>query len=170
MNKSGALSWSVSDPDNFVAAIKSSLVNAIYPVGAVYISASSTSPATLFGGTWEQIKGRFLLSTGKPDDNSNTAYGTNLTYNGSTKYNETAGSTGGESLHTLTIAQMPSHSHTLESWVTKNPTGGRDAFLVYGMNSGTPQSVKYYQSPEGGGGAHNNMPPYLVVYMWKRTA
>ena len=146
------------------------LVDMVYPVGSIYMSVNSTSPATLFGGTWEQIKGRFLLGTGTPDDNSNTGWGTNLTWNGTNKYNEAVGSTGGESLHTLTVAQMPSHSHTLESWVTRSPTGGRDAFLVYGMNSGTPQSTKYYQSPEGGGQAHNNMPPYLVVYMWKRTA
>lgn len=167
MNKSGNLTWSVSDPANFVAAIKSSIVDAIYPVGAIYISTSSTSPATLFGGTWEQIKGRFLLSTGAPDNNSNTGWGTNLTWDGTNKYNEAAGSTGGESLHTLSIAEMPSHKHATTAqlqWVDR--TGN--------VQSAANNSYWTYQGKDtletGGGGAHNNMPPYLVVYMWKRTA
>lgn len=143
------------------------LVDMVYPVGSIYMSVNSTSPATLFGGTWEQIKGRFLLGTGTPDDNSNTGWGTNLTWNGTNKYNEEVGSTGGESLHTLSIAEMPSHTHTVDNplkWV--NATGN--------VQSASNNSYWTYQtvtsSATGGGGAHNNLPPYFVVYMWKRTA
>ena len=63
----------------------------IYPVGAIYISVNSTSPGTLFGGSWERIQDRFLLSAG-------SSY--------------SAGSTGGSATHTLTASEMPSHTHT----------------------------------------------------------
>lgn len=170
MNKSGALSWSVSDPANFVAAIKSSIVDAIYPVGSIYMSVNSTSPATLFGGTWEQIKGRFLLGTGTPDNNSNTYYGSDLTYNGQTKYNETVGSTGGESRHTLSVAEMPSHTHEIQGGGVKlSLVSGNTGYyrLQFATGGGVQQMLNLNT---GGDGAHNNMPPYLVVYMWKRTA
>lgn len=67
------------------------IIDAIYPVGSIYMSVNSTSPATLFGGTWTQIKDTFLLSAGD-------------TY--------TAGDTGGEATHTLTSGEMPIHNHT----------------------------------------------------------
>ncbi|MGB9979361.1 phage baseplate protein [Methanobacterium sp.] len=68
----------------------SDIIDMIYPVGAVYISAVNTNPATLFGGTWVQIKDKFLLSAG--DTHS-------------------AGSTGGEETHILSTAEMPVHKH-----------------------------------------------------------
>lgn len=67
------------------------LLNA-YPVGALYISYQSTSPASLFGGSWSQISGRFLYCT------------TNV-------------GTGGNNNHTLTVDQMPSHNHAPQSGV-----------------------------------------------------
>lgn len=71
---------------------QAAVVDLIYPVGSIYMSVASTSPATLFDGTtWEQLKDKFLLGAGD-------------TY--------TAGGTGGNASHTLTIAEMPSHNHT----------------------------------------------------------
>ena len=67
-----------------------SLVNLVYPVGSIYMSVNSTSPQTLFGGTWEEIQARFLLGN------------SSLT---------PAGSTGGESSHILTTSELPSHNH-----------------------------------------------------------
>ena len=132
----------------------------LYPVGAVYISVNSASPASLFGGTWESISGRFLL-------------GADNTY--------TAGSTGGEATHTLTKSEMPEHGHnalraapgwgesmTLSPWtvyftsdaITDAGSSGETArFWIY-------DALKY----TGDGLAHNNMPPYLAVYMWKRVS
>ena len=111
------------------------------------MSVSSTSPAILFGGTWEQIQNRFLLAAG-------SSY--------------TAGKTGGEATHTLTIDEMPKHTHKVKY------TGG-NANGIYGGQPGTSVSVDFAYNNlvidyEGGDKAHNNMPPYLVVYMWKRTA
>jgi microcystin-dependent protein len=79
---------------NFLADLRT-MINAIYPVGSYYWSSSSTSPATLFGvGTWERVKDRFVLAAGD-------------TYS--------AGSTGGEAAHKLTVAEMPAHSHTVNN-------------------------------------------------------
>ena len=73
------------------ARLDKSVIDMVYPVGAIYMSVNSTNPASLFGGTWEQIKDRFLLSAGD---------------------SYSAGSTGGEAEHTLTYGEMPVHSHS----------------------------------------------------------
>lgn len=116
----------------------------VYPVGAVYISTVSTSPATLFGfGTWQQIEDVFLLSAGQ-------------TY--------IAGSTGGEATHTLTIDEIPSHNHTVPL-ATSNASSANYARMGY-----QGETYRGTTGSRGGGQAHNNMPPYLTVYMWERTA
>ena len=130
-----------------------------YPVGAVYISINSTSPASLFGGTWEQLKDRFLLGAGD---------------------SYTAGNTGGKSTHTLTLDEIPSHGHsiyakltwgddrTLSSWTPYLTTG---SITDAGSNGETGKFYEYGAIiNRGGGAAHNNMPPYLAVYMWKRVS
>lgn len=172
-----------------------------YPVGAIYLSMDSTDPSKLFGGTWEQIKGRFLLGTGVPNDNSNTYYGSDLTYDGVNKFNQVVGDTGGTSLVTLSISQIPSHTHIQNShfhWVTSRmtSTGGDNGsgFQITNRNGGSGSNNYWlsaggyndagYQNKQsvgalsttatnqntGGGQFHNNMPPYLAVYMWKRIA
>lgn len=124
----------------------------IYPVGAVYISTVGTSPATLFGGTWAQIQNVFLLAAG-------SGYA--------------AGSTGGEATHTLTVAEMPSHNHTSTAYY--EGTGAQQATaakMIYRDNGTTSyiSSGTSFVDRTGSGQAHNNMPPYEAVYMWKRTA
>ena len=124
------------------------IVNAIYPIGSIYISTAAADPSTLFSGTqWEAIQDRFLLAAG-------SSY--------------SAGSTGGEATHTLSLQEMPSHNHTFSSNSGK-AVGyvGSDSGNL-GGNSKNCVSVEMYNT--GGGEAHNNMPPYLAVYMWKRTA
>lgn len=124
------------------------ILSKVYPVGSIYMSLEPTDPGTLFGGTWERLKDRFLLAAGA-------------------RYS--AGATGGEATHTLTKDEMPSHNH----YAAIN--GGTDS---YGQNRTTIGSFAnkaqgYSDSSTifatGGGNAHNNMPPYLAVYMWKRT-
>ena len=119
-------------------------VDMIYPVGSIYMSANATSPETLFGGTWESIGGRFLL-------------GADATY--------AAGSMGGEATHTLTVSEMPAHNHTV--------FGGSEVTTVNTNSmamSGEKLTNYRMTGAEGGDQPHNNMPPYLAVYMWKRTA
>nr|DAF53575.1 MAG TPA: baseplate protein [Podoviridae sp. ctIi724] len=119
----------------------------IYPVGAIYISAAATDPKTLFGGTWERIKDRFLLAAGD-------------TF--------AAGKTGGEAEVTLTADEIPeikmSYQYTGQSTVV-----GTDAIRLYDLN-GQPNQYTGPQSSNCRGKAHNNMPPYLAVYVWQRTA
>ena len=121
-----------------------------YPVGAIYISTVSTSPATLFGfGTWTQITDRFLLAAGS-------------TYK--------AGATGGSATHTLTVNQIPAHQHaTMEYQSGRTGTSGGSADGIQ-WSTALTGTWKLSTGETGGGAAHNNMPPYLVVYAWKRTA
>lgn len=123
----------------------SQFVNMIYPVGSIYMSVSSTSPASLFGGTWESIGGRFLL-------------GADATY--------TAGSTGGEATHILTVDEMPNHVH---SAVTRTLAGNYQGYFATTGNTNDTLGDAVTKS-SGGDAAHNNMPPYLAVYIWQRTA
>lgn len=134
-------------------ALSALILEAVYPVGSIYISVNSTSPQTLFGGTWEAIKGKFLL-------------GSSSTHK--------AGSTGGEETHTLTTGEMPEHTHPMYS----GNAGGDGEWTpdkgVYLVDSVTQTKTTWWarlgMDYAGGGNAHNNMPPYLAVYMWKRTA
>ena len=138
------------------------LLNAIYPVGSIYMSVNSTSPATLFGGTWERIKDRFLLAAGG-------------TYS--------AGATGGEATHTLTENEMPAHSHVPktsgEYFVTTEDSGANNTRVAYSSSGNrwvdgqTSTSHFHHRTGTdtvGSGAEHNNMPPYVAVNMWKRTA
>lgn len=131
------------------AATVSAMLDKVYPVGSIYMSVNSANPKTLFGGTWVQIKDRFLLAAG-------------TTYK--------AGATGGEATHTLTESEMPSHNHAV--YFPNDGAADHSAPGNYpdGPSDSTYYAVGSYTSSVGGGGAHNNMPPYLAVYVWKRTA
>lgn len=126
----------------------------IYPVGSYYTNETdSTNPGTLFGvGTWSAIANRMVIGKGS---------GTFAT----------AGATGGEENHTLTSAEMPSHSHTIgtgqNQWV-RGGSGDNAASLSQGGSAF--RVVPGPTDTTGSGGAHNNMPPYVVAYIWKRTA
>ena len=156
----------------------------VYPVGSIYMSTVSTNPATLFGfGTWEAMPaGRVLLAQGK------SSWGT--TYN--------AGSTGGEATHQLTVGEMPSHNHNASTNnVNQNGTigwlqAGKDysfsgvfatSSKKQGANVGNGESTGVWNcvfdsshshtvaiNNTGSNQTHNNMQPYLSVYIWKRTA
>lgn len=135
------------------AATVSAMLDKVYPVGSIYISVNSTNPKTLFGGTWVRIKDRFLLAA-------------------STTYK--AGTTGGEATHTLTYNEMPEHTHPMYSY---NPGGDgtwtpdEGAYLTDSVTDDkTTWWARLAMGYAGGGAAHNNMPPYLAVYVWKRTA
>lgn len=135
---SNAVVWQSADFNSILAA---------YPVGSIYMSVNDTSPASLFGGTWEQLKDRFLLAAGD-------------TYS--------AGLTGGEATHTLTVDEMPKHSHNLP--VDKQY--GEAASTEYdriNLTSGIVYNHGYASNDTGANQPHNNMPPYLVVYCWKRV-
>ena len=179
-----------------------SILDKFYPVGAIYISVNNTNPSILFGGEWEQIQEKFLLSAGDT---------------------HTAGTTGGEFTHTLTINEIPVHNHTASSGSAGAHTHTRGTMEIEGHYSPVSYNADYFGdgalarqggivrkvttdsndwgywyegvmhflasrnwwgstsengwhtheitvNNNGSGNAHNNTPPYLAVYMWKRVA
>lgn len=122
-----------------------------YPVGALYWSSNPTSPAELFGGSWERVKDTFILAAGD-------------TYS--------AGSSGGEADVTLTTDQIPSHSHNVSNVkhesVDANSKMGNYPFRLVGDKVSNWGAQK--TDVAGGGKSHNNMPPYKVYYAWERIA
>lgn len=138
----------------------SKILNSVYPIGSIYISVNSTDPGTLFGGTWERIKDRFLLSAGD-------------TY--------AAGNTGGSAKATL-----PSHTHTFGSggyqlWGAKIGKGSTepgnqisgDKKYYAAATGGSTSNYKWLENVDSKGVSdvsQANMPPYLAVYVWKRIS
>lgn len=123
------------------------LLDAVWPVGSIYLSASEISPETLFGGTWQRVKDRFLLAAGDVYE---------------------PGETGGEAQHTLTKAEMPAHTHGYD-FTGQSTVTGVTAIRLYDAD-GRRNEYRGASASAGGGAAHNNMPPYLAVYVWRRTA
>ena len=139
------------------AAVKAAIAEAklaAWPIGSIYITVSNTSPESLFGGTWERISERFLLGASSSFP---------------------AGATGGESAHTLTQSELPNYSLSVTngSNVIRSKTGSSADAYVQTQSSGWGipnwESKTVTVASGGSGKAHNNMPPYLAVYMWKRT-
>lgn len=124
-----------------------------YPIGSIYISTNATSPATLFGGNWDEIHGAFLFA--------NSAL-------------HKAGEIGGEEEHVLKEKEIPVHYH--DEYVGNDGGDGSVPEGYYGFTSIAYTSKNTYwakgskTSEAGGGQAHNNMPPYLSVYMWQRVS
>ena len=189
-NAASSASAAASSETKIAAAITQAVTQAVadaklaaHPVGSLYWSTQSTDPASLFGGTWEQVKDRFVLAAGD---------------------SYAVGATGGEATHTLTEAEMPAHKHY--HYFNNDPTSqGSNHFVSWGSDgakdwSGARISSKTWgtaaaytkeqwgeQGPDvgnqlfayqadrttsvtGGGATHNNMPPYVAAYCWKRTA
>ena len=119
-----------------------------YPIGSIYMSVNSTSPNSLFGGTWERFaNGRCLVGVNESDTDFSSAQ-----------------KTGGEKAHTLLTSEMPRHNHPLSYSITSGDN-------IYLRNqSGNAASFKQTTGYQGGGEAHNNLQPYITVYMWRRTA
>lgn len=131
-----------------ISAIPEVDLSSVYPVGSIYMNAAvSTNPGTLLGfGTWASFgAGRVLVGL----DSSDTDF-------------DTAEETGGAKTHTLTVDEMPAHTHSVPNSGSQNNS----------FDSGTTvgNDVTGTSGSTGGGQAHNNLQPYIVVYMWKRTA
>ncbi len=138
-----------------------------YPVGSIYMSINSTSPAVLFGGTWEAITGRFLIGSGEPSANTSNTFG-DLNNN---SYVFPVEEKGGQYRHQLTIDEMPSHNHNLArpKWYS---TDTEISSTAYGTTASVVNEAldTYVIKATGGNGLHNIMNPYYVVNIWKRIA
>lgn len=130
-----------------------------HPIGSIYSSTATTSPADLFGGTWERIKGAFIWGI---DDG------------------ETAGVTGGEKLHTLTEAELPKITGDLFNYAVQDSNGvgvtghftkvNGSMYAAFGTNGATGDVSDRVTYAFGDNQSHNNMPPYYGAYVWRRTA
>ena len=136
---------------------QSALLDLLFPIGSIYMNyENSTSPASTLGGSWTRIYDKFLIGAGR---------------------SYTFGTEGGEEFHQLTVAEMPSHTHTIyntesnsecSAYVPQNGNslwGSADATFSGwgGVSKGLIQTA-------GSDTPHNNMPPYRAVWMWRRTA
>ena len=125
-----------------------------YPVGAIFTTtvayANSAAVVAAVGGTtWEVFgSGRVLVGVDTGDSNFNTVE-----------------KTGGASTHTLTTSEIPAHTHSYEKQVTST-----DALSIHDIVRTTGGNTSATTGSTGGGAAHNNLQPYITVYMWKRTA
>lgn len=126
------------------------LVDLIYPVGSIHMSVNSANPSTYFGGTWVSWgAGRVPVGVNTSDSSFSTVE-----------------KTGGAKTHTLTVNEMPSHSHQM---VVTNYYVDPGTMEI-SMDRDNVASGVYNTSNTGGGQAHNNLQPYITCYMWKRTA
>ena len=153
---SSTLDYTVGTQSNII----SSIINVAYPVGSIYISSNTIHPSITFGGVWEHFaEDKFLLSAG-----STYGYGT----------------TGGSATVTLTSAQsgMPAHSHKYQDYnttytlKTTNRKPGTSTAVAYGTSltagGGATERTSSNNTAANASQAHENMPPYLAVYMWER--
>ena len=169
---------------------KADLGLACYPVGSIYMSLNSTNPAELFGGTWQPLdEGRVLIG-------ANSSYPVN-SKGGEATHVLTEGEMPSH-VHDGTTAQDGSHSHTLSLCTTSVKEGIQymypydyNNFTIIMLNYQSDVSQREWYSPTdkilsvnntgnhnhsfltnstGLSSPHNNMQPYLAVYMWYRTA
>lgn len=153
----------MSEKKCIVSVEMRTIIDTIYPVGAYFWSSEDKDPATFIGGTWEQVKDRFILAAGDT---------------------HAAGSTGGEAQHTLTVDEMPRHTHySNDGWDGYTDINYRNdayKYITYGKNNSgaygddpylsTNSGIDTTLSSTGGSKPHNNMPPYITAYCWHRTA
>lgn len=134
--------------------IKSVIGSLVYPVGSIYFNATvSTNPATLLGfGTWAAF-GAGRVPVGY--DVSQTEF-------------DTVGETGGEKTHTLSINEMPSHTHQKSN--NFKDAGSLADGRFWAKTTGSTSGSAAFTEAAGGDQPHNNLQPYITVYMWKRTA
>lgn len=125
---------------------------AVFPVGSIVIRYDHISPASIYGGTWSRISGRFLYATGESG---------------------TIGATGGSGTHTLSVNEMPSHNHNwsgVNDGTTVSGQQGIYPFRIYQDKKQNWPGTKSMVGNEGGGAAHNNNPAFINVSVWRRTA
>ena len=134
---------------------KQEIVDFIYPVGSLFISTTSTKPSAYLGGTWERWgQGRVPISVSDTDSDFNTA-----------------NKTGGEKTHTLLTDEMPSHLHAKGTLATSSAGAHEHSVSGTAASAGNhSHTISGSTASAGSGNAHNNMPPYITCYMWKRTA
>lgn len=143
------------------------LLQAIYPVGSIFVSASSTMPTLISGiGTWTRIQGKMIVGASDTDTDFDN------------------GDEGGEKAHILTKAELPNYNLEVGAGVSSpgvttqiyyrssgtHGHGSHPGHVSEAPIDGSAGSYKMFAKSGGSGSAHNNLPPYKARYMWERTA
>ena len=138
--------------DTNLNKMQADLLKAIFPIGSTYITQENTNPNEILGfGTWERLKGKVCLGLDEDDEDLNEV-----------------GKTGGEKTHTLTIAEMPKHSHQIYG---QNKTFGAGNYPAETVGNQYYNQFTEWATENGQSLPHNNLQPYEVVgYMWIRRA
>lgn len=138
--------------DTVLNQMQIGLMELVFPIGSTYITQTDTNPATILKfGTWERLKGKVCLGLDEDDENFNAV-----------------GKTGGEKTHTLTIAEMPKHSHQIYG---QNKTFGAGNYPAETVGNQYHNQYTEWVTENGQSLPHNNLQPYEVVgYMWIRRA
>ena len=147
--------WNDIASQNFVNTRNFLTLDDVYPIGSIYFTASAVQPGTSIGGTWVRYaQGKCLFGVDDYDSDFSSVE-----------------QIGGEKEHTLTTAEMPSHTHTFGDKVrTTGTDGGHHSYnfiqpIIAGITSQNNTT-----DATGGGQAHNNLPPYIAIHIWKRIA
>lgn len=154
VNGDGYFSGKVVSGDLEITKI--ALLNLFYPVGSIYISISSSNPSYTMGGTWQRFaNGKTLVGVDEYDSDFNSP-----------------NRTGGEKAHQTTVEEMPSHAHQFNTEAAGSPIA---LGWENGNNSAMRAKLGNYTlglptTSVGGNKPHNNLQPYITVYMWRRTA
>ena len=127
---------------------------ALFPIGSVYITITNMNPGNFIGGTWASFGiGRVLMGEGTGEDIN----GLSQTFAGGTE--------GGEYTHTLTVNEMPAHTHTFYRYLSSGSDTG-----ISSTRHDSDKRTSINTGSTGGGQAHNIVQPYVVVYFWRRIA
>lgn len=164
-SEENAKTW---DPTQYVmlknveSIIKSTLL-AAFPIGTIIESMKDVNPSTYIGGTWEKLPaGYATISAGTYTENHDSTPAT---------YTYVAGNTYGEAMHKLTTEEMPSHKHRNTSPISGNETSENvpNAHVIQSKWEGRYEfSISMPMENTGGDQYHNNLPPSLAVYRFKR--
>lgn len=180
-------------------SLQSIILNTVYPVGSLYTSFNSTSPANIVGGTWEQITDRMIMAAGSTYTVGTTGGATSHTHTSAAHTHTSAAHTHTTAGHALTVNEMPSHTHPIyqdpnfcayhtgnnNSWKQglvnveypqgnyytnqNQPFAGGGASHSHG-NTGSTTPGNTGSTTPGNTGSSSNLPPYIVAYIWRRTA
>jgi hypothetical protein len=155
------------------SALQAEIGKLMYPVGSIYINAtSSTNPSTLLGfGTWVAFgAGRVPVSYNAGDPSFNTAEGTGGSKDAIVvSHSHTATSTVTDPGHTHNVLRAEGYQAGSTQWAG-NGNPGNGTYTTATQSATTGISVSTTVASAGSSGTNANLPPYIVVYMWKRTA
>ena len=123
------------------------ILQAVFPVGSTYITQEDVNPSTILKfGTWERFKGKVALGVDEDDTNLSTI-----------------GNTGGEKTHTLTVEEMPSHRHAINTNINSSRFGTDNSLTRGYQGTNEIKDEETYIKSTGGGQSHNNMKPYKII-------